>query len=68
LASLLIYNLVVVAPLLAIMVCVYVLNLTTTTDLRHWVTARRRYINLLMGLGLVVMSALVMFYQAQFLG
>jgi cytochrome c biogenesis protein CcdA len=68
LASLLIYNLVVVTPLLAIMVCIYVFNLTTTTNLRRWVTAKRRYINLLMGLWLVVLSALVMFYQAQFLG
>jgi cytochrome c biogenesis protein CcdA len=68
LASLLIYNLVVVAPLLTLVICVYVLNLTTTTDLRLWVSTRRRYIDLLIGLGLTIISVFVIFYQAQFLG
>jgi cytochrome c biogenesis protein CcdA len=68
LASLLIYNLIVVAPLLALVVCVHVFNLTTTTDLRLWVSTRRRYIDLLIGLGLTMMSVFVMFYQAQLLG
>ena len=68
LASLLIYNLVVLAPLLMLMVCVYVLDLTTTTDLRLWVSTRRRYIDLLIGLGLTIISVFVIFYQAQFLG
>jgi len=68
LASLLIYNIIVVAPLLTLVICVYVLNLTMTMNLRLWVSTRRRYIDLVIGVGLIMMSVFVMFYQAQFLG
>jgi cytochrome c biogenesis protein CcdA len=63
-----IYNFLVVMPLFVILFSVYILNLTTTPNMRLWLSTRRKNINLLIGLGLVVMSIFWIFYQTQFLG
>ena len=66
LMSLMVYNLVVISPLLLVSVCVYVLNLTTTLNLRLWISTRRKFFNLLIGVGLTLMSLFLILYQVQF--
>jgi cytochrome c biogenesis protein CcdA len=63
-----IYNFLVVMPLFIILFSVYILNLTTTPNMRLWLSTHRKNINLIIGLGLVVMSIFWIFYQTQFLG
>jgi cytochrome c biogenesis protein CcdA len=58
-----VYDLAVITPLFLVSVCVYSLDLTTTLNLRNWLSTRRRYINLVIGLWLIAMSIFLIFYQ-----
>jgi cytochrome c biogenesis protein CcdA len=53
------YNLIIVAPLLAITVMIHVLGVKTM-DLKLRMIEGRRWINLLLGLGLVALGLLVL--------
>lgn len=66
LVSVIIYNIVVLIPMFAILICIFILNLTTTLKLRDLVSSNRRYLNLITGLALVLMSILFL-YQTVFL-
>jgi cytochrome c biogenesis protein CcdA len=66
LVSVVIYNIVILIPMFAILICIFILNLTTTHKLRDLVSSNRRYLNLITGLALVLMSILFL-YQTVFL-
>jgi cytochrome c biogenesis protein CcdA len=60
LVLLIIYNLIIVVPLAALTFMVHVLGVTTM-DLKLWMVENRRLINLLLGVGLVLLAVLVLF-------
>lgn len=57
---LMIYNLIIITPFLIITVCVHSLGVKTL-DLKLWIEGRRRWINLLVGLGLICLSILMLY-------
>lgn len=57
---LILYNLIIVAPLAALTFMIHVLGFTTM-DLKFWMVENRRLINLLLGVGLIFLAALVLF-------
>ncbi len=59
--SVVLYNIVVLIPMFGILVCIFIFNLTTTIKLRNLVSSNRRYLNLLTGLALVLMSILFLY-------
>jgi cytochrome c biogenesis protein CcdA len=65
LAFLFLYNLIIILPFIAITVIIYSL-MRTTMDLKLWSFDNRRWINLLMGVGLILLSVinLLMFERA----
>jgi cytochrome c biogenesis protein CcdA len=60
LVLLIIYNLIIVAPLAALTFMIHVLGFTTM-DLKLWMVENRRLINLLLGVGLIFLATLVLF-------
>jgi cytochrome c biogenesis protein CcdA len=57
-ALLCLYNLIIVTPLLAITVMIHTLGVKTM-DLKFWMVEKKRVINLILGLGLVLLASLV---------
>lgn len=55
-----IYNLIVITPFLMITFFVYALGVTTM-DMKLWMLEKRRWINLLLGLGLICLSLFTLF-------
>lgn len=49
------YNFIIVSPFLAITICIHVFSVQTV-DMRLWLQEKRRWINLIIGLGLILMS------------
>ena len=54
-----IYNLIIVSPLLLITFCIHSLGLQTM-NAKLWISEKRRWINLLMGLGLICLSLYIL--------
>lgn len=55
-----IYNLIIIIPFLMITLCVHTLGVKTM-DMKLWISGKRRWINLLMGLGLICLSLFILF-------
>lgn len=57
-----IYNLIIIAPLIIITVCVHTL-IVQTMELKLWMSGKKRWINLFTGLGLILLSLMFLFWN-----
>jgi len=64
LAFLVLYNLIIILPFIAVTVVIYSL-MRTTMELKLWSLENRRWINLLMGVGLILLSVTNLFMHAR---
>lgn len=55
-----IYNLIIITPFLMITLCVHTLGVKTM-DMKLWVSGKRRWINLLVGVGLICLTLFILF-------